>query len=98
MLNSMDDETLDALLREPLDPIADDGFSDQIVRQMEVRQKKSRLILGVAFCLAALCLALVLAALLPASAATGVLGWQGAAIALVALLLPLIPIYLIVDS
>lgn len=97
MMTRIEDHELEALLSEPLGTVADDGFSDAFIERMQAARRRERWVLAVAFFLAAVCLA----AALPTVLLTGVsfaLGWQAALVGMLALAVPLVSVFLIVDS
>lgn len=93
----MEDDELESLLCEPLEPVLDDGFSQALGARLEHAARRRRQVLAVAFSLAALCFAAVLTPVLLTSISLAS-GWQAAMIAFLAVSTPAASLFLVVDS
>ncbi len=97
MIADMDDDELEKLISEPLEPVLDEGFSEAIVARLEKAAGIRKRMLAFAFFLSALCFAAVLTPIILTSVSLAS-GWHAALVAFLAVGTPAASLFLVVDS
>lgn len=93
----IEDEDLDIMLGQPLNSVADDGFSDKILTALKQRKRRAQIMLAITFLMAALCLAFVLPAMLMSISLTTISSGI-VFVGLMTMLVPAVSIVIVLDS
>jgi len=97
MKHEIDDITLDALLSEPLDGVADDGFTEAVIEQMKVDRKRKYLIMCAVGSVATVLFLLFFPFYL-LTPGNGEMDWSAMVMIGTAMLMPLVSLFLIADT
>jgi uncharacterized membrane protein len=97
MKHAIDDTTLDAVLSEPMDGVADDGFTEAVIEQMKMNRKRRYLIICAAG-IAATVLFLFFFPFYLLVPGNGEMDWSTMVMIGTAMLMPLVSLFLIADT